>query len=139
MGVDGQRNTTVVLFPGKRRGTHCIGGWEDHSAGLEGAENLATTGIRSPHCPARSESLYRLSYTGPIYCTAQVAIINVDTLSTPRVLLASASSCKYFFNWASKHTRTHARAGARTTHTNTHTHTHTHTLPQHKTQVYFLI
>ena len=27
-----------------------------------GAENLASTGIRSPDRPARSESLYRLSY-----------------------------------------------------------------------------
>ena len=27
-----------------------------------GAENLAHTGIRSPDCPARSQSLYRLSY-----------------------------------------------------------------------------
>ena len=29
-----------------------------------GAENLALTGIRSPDRPARSESLYRLSYPG---------------------------------------------------------------------------
>ena len=29
-----------------------------------GAGNLAHTGIRSPDCPARSESLYRLSYPG---------------------------------------------------------------------------
>ena len=29
-----------------------------------GAENLASTGIRSPGRPARSESLYRLSYRG---------------------------------------------------------------------------
>ena len=29
------------------------------------AENLAPTGIRSPDRPARSESLYRLSYQGP--------------------------------------------------------------------------
>ena len=31
-----------------------------------GAENLASTGIRSPDRPARSESLYRLSYPGPL-------------------------------------------------------------------------
>jgi hypothetical protein len=31
-----------------------------------GAENLAPTGIRSPDRPARSESLYRLSYPGPL-------------------------------------------------------------------------
>ena len=30
-----------------------------------GAENLASTGIRSPDRPARSESLFRLSYRGP--------------------------------------------------------------------------
>ena len=29
------------------------------------AENLASTGIRSPDRPARSKSLYRLSYPGP--------------------------------------------------------------------------
>ena len=29
-----------------------------------GAENLAPTGFRSPDRPARSESLYRLSYRG---------------------------------------------------------------------------
>ena len=29
------------------------------------AENLVPTGIRSPDRPARSESLYRLSYPGP--------------------------------------------------------------------------
>jgi hypothetical protein len=30
-----------------------------------GKENLASAGIRSPDRPARSESLYRLSYPGP--------------------------------------------------------------------------
>ena len=30
-----------------------------------GAENLATTGIRSPDRSARRQSLYRLSYRGP--------------------------------------------------------------------------
>ena len=30
-----------------------------------GAENLATTGIRSPDLPARSKSLYLLRYHGP--------------------------------------------------------------------------
>ena len=31
----------------------------------KGGENLARTEIRSPDRPARSESLYRLSYPGP--------------------------------------------------------------------------
>ena len=34
-----------------------------------GAENLAPTGIRSPDPPAHSESLYRLSYPGPLLHT----------------------------------------------------------------------
>jgi hypothetical protein len=32
-----------------------------------GADNLAPTGIRSPDRPNRIESLYRLSYRGPLY------------------------------------------------------------------------
>jgi hypothetical protein len=32
-----------------------------------GAENLAPTGIRSPDRPASSESLYRLTYPGPVH------------------------------------------------------------------------
>jgi len=45
--------------------THCIGGWVGPRAGLDGVENLAPTGIRSPDRPARNDSLYRLSYPGP--------------------------------------------------------------------------
>ena len=37
-----------------------------------GAENLALTGIRSPDCRARSQSLYRLSYPGPIKGSVQL-------------------------------------------------------------------
>ena len=40
------------------------GGWAPGPV-WTGAENLAPTGIRSPDRPARSESLYRLSYPGP--------------------------------------------------------------------------
>jgi hypothetical protein len=34
-------------------------------AGLDGCGNISFTGIRSPDRPARSESVYRLSYPGP--------------------------------------------------------------------------
>ena len=44
----------------ERPGTHCIGGWVGPMAGLDGYGKS-----RSPDCPARSESLYRLSYAGP--------------------------------------------------------------------------
>ena len=54
--------------PRKKPGTHCIGGWVDHRAGLDGCgkSRPAPTGIRSPDFPALSESLYRLSYPGAI-------------------------------------------------------------------------
>lgn len=34
--------------------------------GLDFMEDLASSGIRSPNCPGRRESLYRLSYPGRI-------------------------------------------------------------------------
>ena len=40
-------------------------GWAPEPVWM-GAENLAPTGIRSRDRPARSESLYRLSYPGPL-------------------------------------------------------------------------
>jgi hypothetical protein len=66
MGVDGQRHAPAALPPGKRSGTHCIGGWVGPRASLDVCrESRPTTWIRSPDRPARSESLYRLSYPGP--------------------------------------------------------------------------
>jgi hypothetical protein len=52
-------------LPRERPGTHCTGGWVGPGAVCVGAENLASTGIRSPDLPARSESLYRLRYRDP--------------------------------------------------------------------------
>ena len=56
-GVGGQRHAPAALSSGKRHGTHCTGGWVGRRGGLDGAENLSPTGIRSPDRPARSESL----------------------------------------------------------------------------------
>jgi hypothetical protein len=56
MGVGVQRHAPAALPPGKTR--YPIGQvWT-------GAENFAPTEIRSSDRPARSESLYRLSYPG---------------------------------------------------------------------------
>ena len=51
-----------------------------------GAENLAPNGIRSQDRPARSESLYRLSYTGPqkAMCMRRIFICS---LSGPTVFV----------------------------------------------------
>ena len=53
------------LYPRERPGTHYIGGWVGPRAGLDGCgEKSSPIGIRSPDRPARSKSLYRLSYRG---------------------------------------------------------------------------
>ena len=72
------KTTPRPLYPQERPGTHCIGGWVGPRAGLEGCEKSRLIGIRSQDRPARIESLYRLSYRGPLlvrgegrnhYCT----------------------------------------------------------------------
>jgi len=35
-GVGGQRHPSTAVPPGKRPGTHCIGGWVGHRAGQDG-------------------------------------------------------------------------------------------------------
>ena len=55
-GVGGQHHTPAALHL-KRHGTHCVGGWGAPGQVWTGTENLAPTGIRSPHRPARNESL----------------------------------------------------------------------------------
>jgi len=64
MGVGGQRDAPATLLPG----THGIGGWVDPRAGLDGyGKSRPPPGFdRSPDRPTRSESLYRLSYPGPL-------------------------------------------------------------------------
>ena len=59
--VGGQRHAPTALPPGKTR----YPSYRASGQVWTGAENLAHTGIRSPDCPARSESLYRLRYPGP--------------------------------------------------------------------------
>ena len=69
-GVGGQRHAPAALPPEKRPGTHFIGGWVGPRAGLDGCgKSHPPTGIRSPDRPARNESLYRLSYPGPVQGT----------------------------------------------------------------------
>jgi hypothetical protein len=51
-------------------------------AGLDGAENLVPTGIRSADRPARSESLYRMSYPGPKITGSVQQKCNVSVIFT---------------------------------------------------------
>jgi hypothetical protein len=65
MGMGGQRHTPAAFTPRKDPVPIVQEvGWAPGPIWI-GAENLAPTGIRSPDLPARSESLYQLSYPGP--------------------------------------------------------------------------
>jgi len=60
MRVGGLRYVLAV-YPRERPSTHCVGGWVGPRAVWTGAENLASTGIRSLDLPAlRTSNLYRL-------------------------------------------------------------------------------
>jgi len=63
--VGGQRRPPVALPPGKRPGTHCIGGRMGPRVCLNGCgKSRLPTGIRSLDWSTRSESLYRLRHAG---------------------------------------------------------------------------
>jgi hypothetical protein len=59
--------TPRPLYSREIPGTHCTGGWVGPMAGLDVCEKSHPTGIRSPDRPARSYSLYRLSYPAHDY------------------------------------------------------------------------
>ena len=64
--MGGQRYDPTGLLRIKRPGTlRKDAGWVQGQAWMV-AEILASTGIRSPDRPARSKSLYRLRYPGPL-------------------------------------------------------------------------
>jgi hypothetical protein len=63
--VGGQRHAPAALAPGMTDpATHCIGGWVGSRTGLDGCGKPHPTEIRLPDRPARSQSIYRLCYTG---------------------------------------------------------------------------
>jgi hypothetical protein len=63
--------TPRPLYPRERPGT---GGWVAPGPVWTCTKILASTGIRSPDRPARSQSLYRLSYPGPYKCDCKLLI-----------------------------------------------------------------
>jgi hypothetical protein len=66
-GVSGQQHAPAAFTPGKDPVPILQeAGWASGPV-WTGAENLTPTGIRPPDRPARSQSLYRLSY--PVHTT----------------------------------------------------------------------
>jgi len=66
MGVGGQHHALSNLSPGKTQYPlyRKLGGPQGWSELVR--KISPPTGIRSPDCPASSESLYQLSYPGPL-------------------------------------------------------------------------
>jgi hypothetical protein len=68
MGVSGQRHALPCFTPGERiSGTHWIGGWVGPRAGLDAGPRrkiLCHCRGSNPNRPARSQTLYCLSYRG---------------------------------------------------------------------------
>jgi len=58
--------TPRLPYPRGSPDTRCIGGWVGARVGLDGCGKSRPTGIRSLDRSARSESLYRLRYPGPL-------------------------------------------------------------------------
>ena len=87
--MSGQRHDPTALLRGKRTGTlrkdvPCVPGqvWT-------GAENFAPTEIRCPDLPARSKSLIRLRYPGPLFVLSETDfnILEFKPMQIPAVFL----------------------------------------------------
>ena len=64
--MSGQQHVPAALYPRQRPRTHFTGGWVGPRAGLDGCGNSRPHRDSIPDRPARSQSLYRLSYPAQI-------------------------------------------------------------------------
>jgi hypothetical protein len=78
--VRGQCHSPAALYPRERPGTHCTGSWVGPRAGLDRCGKSPPTGIRSPDRPARSHSLYRLSYPAHFWSVAGKIFVGKETI-----------------------------------------------------------
>ena len=91
--------TPRPLYPRERPGTHCIGGWVGPRVDLDGC-GKSSTGIRSSDRPARSQSLYRLSYRGPFVfqCFSFFLVSTIFFLSVPFSPVSTTFPRQYHFS-----------------------------------------
>jgi hypothetical protein len=93
MGAGGQRHALTALLPRRRPSTCFTEGCVGRSASLEGAEFLASHGIRSPNVQS-VVSRYRLHYPGPltkmclIYCTFSEIVKKQGTIYMKAAVLS---------------------------------------------------
>ena len=92
-----------LFTPGGRPGTHCTRGWAGWAPGpgWTRTENLAPTRFRFPDRPARSESLYRLSYPGssPMYPAIHYLINHNSMLYNLTLQLGPRCTVRTFNSW----------------------------------------
>ena len=94
-GVDGQHHAPAALSPVDPVPIVQEAGWTPEPV-WTGAENLAHTGIRSPDRPARSESLYRLSYPGP-FGHKGVSILNFLPIPPRETITVFYKICNFYY------------------------------------------
>jgi hypothetical protein len=85
MEESGQLHAPDALPPRRAPGTHCIGRWIDPKAGLDAVEKRKILHCRESNAgrPARSPSLYRLSYPdSSVYVTGLTFRKNVSPPSS---------------------------------------------------------
>ena len=89
-----QRHCPAVLYPQERPGTNCTGGWVGPRAGLDrcGKSRLHRDSI--PDRPARSQSLYRLSYRS---CNIHLVFSNL-CCGYSYVLNEASNACVWLFS-----------------------------------------
>ena len=82
--MNGQQHASAALYPRERPGTHFKGGWVDPKAGLDRCGKSRPHRDSIPDRPARSQSLYRLSYAAHSYLSS-AEIKNVWSYSPIRL------------------------------------------------------
>jgi hypothetical protein len=151
MGVADQRHSPAALPPGK---TRCplyrrLSGPQGRSGRVR--KISPPTGIRSPDRPARSESLYRLSYLGPpvipstfrirrTFCTFVWIFLKQKKYEYNNLSFFSVGLKLYTIQLVPFRTvllYTYSTCSCETRHQSTHTHTHTHTRARAHTQKLF--
>ena len=70
--MSGQQHAPTALYPRERPGTHFTGGWVDPRVWTGGKARPHRDSI--PDRPARSQSLYRLSYPLPTHTHTHIYI-----------------------------------------------------------------
>ena len=64
--MSSQQHAPAALYAREKPGTHFTGGWVGFRAGLEGRKKPRPHRDSIPNRPARSQSVYRLSYPAHI-------------------------------------------------------------------------